>query len=91
MLRRQSIFRRIKVTYSYVTVFKCVWGLLGFSGDGNFLISKGFRCYKWYIISLSLSPVNLSSSLLLQLELTKEISSLDTIEAGDANGSLLDR
>lgn len=57
MLRRQSIFRRMKVTYLYVTVFKCVCGLLGFSGDGNFLISKGFRCYKskWYIISLPLS------------------------------------
>lgn len=49
--------------------------------------SKSFRCYKskWYFISFSL-PVNLSSSLLLELELTKEISSLDTFEVGDANG-----
>lgn len=34
----------------------------------------------------SFLSVNLSSSLLLELELTKEISSLDTIEVGDVNG-----
>lgn len=41
------------------------------------------------IFSLSLSlpvPVSLSSSLLLLLEVTKEISSLDTIQGCDVNG-----
>lgn len=37
--------------------------------------------------SLFLSvPVSLSSSLLLLLEVAKEISSLDTIQGGDVNG-----
>lgn len=49
-----------------------------------------FRCSKsnWDVISL---PVNLSSSLLLELELTKEISSLDSIEPVMRMLTLLDR
>lgn len=40
MLRRQSIFRRIKVTHLYATVFKCVSERLGLVVMAIFLYQR---------------------------------------------------